>query len=139
VLLLLITFYQLTGTHIELSSRMVFVPMILLGMIILALGLGCLIASWTIKYRDLHMLVGYGLQLWMYVSCVAYPASIVPENLRWEIGLNPMAILMPAFRSCLFGTEPLAFSILAALILVLVAVVGLCSFASGERNFTDTI
>jgi len=139
VLLLLIGFYNLTGVHVGLSLGMVFIPAILLCMIVLALGLGCLIASWTIRYRDLNMLVGYGLQLWMYMSCVAYPASIIPENLCWQIELNPMAILMTDFRSCLFGTESIAYSAVSALVLLLVAGIGLWSFASAEKTFTDTI
>jgi lipopolysaccharide transport system permease protein len=139
VLLVIIGFYNLTGTHIQLSSRMIFIPLILLCLTTFALGLGCLIASWTVRYRDLNMLVGYGLQLWMYMSCVFFPESIVPANLRWLVDLNPMAMLILALRSCLFGVEHYVLSIPALLVLVVIAIIGLWSFARTERNFTDTV
>ena len=122
VLLCIIGFYNLTGTHIELSSRMIFIPLILLCLTTFALGLGCLIASWTVRYRDLNMLVGYGLQLWMYVSCVVFPESIVPANLRWLVDFNPMAMLILALRSCLFGVEHYVLSIPALVVLVVIAI-----------------
>jgi lipopolysaccharide transport system permease protein len=139
VLLLIIGFYDLTGTHIALSPRMIFIPLILLCLTIFALGLGCLIASWTVRYRDLNILVGYGLQLWMYASCVLFPESIVPANLRWLVDLNPMAMLILAFRSCLFGVEHYVLSVPALLVLLVVAAIGLWCFARAERNFTDTV
>jgi len=139
VLLLIIGFYNLTGTHIALSPRMIFIPLILLCLTIFALGLGCLIASWTVRYRDLNMLVGYSLQLWMYASCVLFPESIVPANLRWLVDLNPMAMLILAFRSCLFGVEHYVLSVPALLVLLVVAAIGLWCFARAERNFTDTV
>jgi lipopolysaccharide transport system permease protein len=139
VLLVIIGFYNLTGTHIELSHRMIFIPLILLCLTTFALGLGCLIASWTVRYRDLNMLVGYGLQLLMYASCVFFPESIVPANLRWLVDLNPMAMLILALRSCLFGVEHYVLSIPALLVLVVIAIIGLWSFARTERTFTDTV
>jgi homopolymeric O-antigen transport system permease protein len=139
VLLLIIGIYNMTGSRIVLSHRILLIPLILFCLTIFALGLGCLIASWTVKYRDLHMLVGYGLQLWMYASCVFFPESIVPANLRWLVDLNPMAMLILATRSCLFGIEHYVLSIPALVVLVLISILGLWSFARAERNFTDTV
>ncbi len=85
------------------------------------------------------MLVGYGLQLWMYMSCVVFPESIVPANLRWLVDFNPMAMLILATRSCLFGVEHYVLSIPALVVLVVIAIIGLWSFARTERNFTDTV
>jgi homopolymeric O-antigen transport system permease protein len=139
VLLLIIGYYNLTGTHIGLSPRMIFIPLILLCLTTFALGLGCLIAAWTVRYRDLNMLVGYSLQLLMYASCVLFPESIVPANLRWVVDLNPMAMLILALRSCLFGVEHYVLSIPALVVLLVIAIAGLWSFARAERNFTDTV
>jgi lipopolysaccharide transport system permease protein len=139
VLLLIIGIYNLTGTRVELSPRMVFIPLIIFCMGLLALGLGCWIASWTVKYRDLHMLVGYCIQLLMYVSCVIFPESMVPRFLRPAIDFNPMAMLILAFRSCLFGVEHYVLSLPALLVLILISLIGLWSFASVERTFTDTV
>ena len=139
VLLLIIGLYNLTGTRIGLSPRMIFIPLILICLTTFALGLGCLIASWTVRFRDLNMLVGYGLQLWMYASCVFFPESIVPANWRWLVDLNPMAMLILALRSCMFGVEHYVLSLPGLLVLFLIALIGLWCFARAERNFTDTV
>jgi lipopolysaccharide transport system permease protein len=139
MLLLVIGFYNLTGAHIELSPRMIFIPLILLCLTAFSLGLGCWIASQTVRFRDLHMLVGYGLQLWMYASCILFPESIVPKNLRWLVDFNPMAMLILALRSCLFGVEHYVLSIPALVVLFVITIIGLWSFFRAERNFTDTI
>jgi lipopolysaccharide transport system permease protein len=139
VLLLIIGFYNLTGTQIELSPRMIFIPLILFCLTAFALGLGCWIASQTVRFRDLNMLVGYGLQLWMYASCVLFPESIVPKNLHWLVDFNPVAMLVLALRSCLFGVEHYVLSIPALVVLFVITVIGLWSFVRAERNFTDMV
>src|SRR5580700_414199 len=105
VLLAVIAFYELSGKRIELGIKMLALPLVLGVMALLALGLGCLIAAATVKYRDLNIIVGYTLNLWMYGSLVIYPRSAVPPSLLWLLALNPMASLIECYRSSLFGTE----------------------------------
>jgi homopolymeric O-antigen transport system permease protein len=141
VLFVVIGFYELSGRRIELSLRLFELPLILGLMALLALGLGCLIAAATVKYRDLTIVVGYMLNLWMYGSLVICPRSAVPANLHWLITLNPMASFVECYRSSLFGTEhanaqPL---IIATAITLVVATVGVTCFKRAERTFTDTI
>jgi lipopolysaccharide transport system permease protein len=141
VLFVVIGFYELSGRRIELSLRLFELPLILALMALLALGLGCLIAAATVKYRDLTIVVGYMLNLWMYGSLVIFPRSAVPANLHWLIALNPMASFVECYRSSLFGTEhadnqPL---IIATAITLVVATVGIACFKRAERTFTDTI
>jgi lipopolysaccharide transport system permease protein len=141
VLFLVIAFYQLSGRTIVLSPWLFTLPLILGLMALLALGLGCLIAAATVKYRDLTIVVGYMLNLWMYGSLVICPRSAVPGNLSWLMTLNPMASFIECYRSSLFGaehaqTQPLMGAILITL---LVAAAGLACFKRAERTFTDTI
>jgi lipopolysaccharide transport system permease protein len=141
VLFVVIGFYELSGKRIELSLRLFELPLILGLMALLALGLGCLIASATVKYRDLTIVVGYMLNLWMYGSLVICPRSAVPANLNWLITLNPMASFVECYRSSLFGTEhaqaePL---MIATAITLVIAGVGIVCFKRAERTFTDTI
>src|SRR5271166_6579322 len=91
VLFAVIAYYELSGRKIDIGPKIFALPGIVLAMALLALGLGCLIASATVKYRDLNIVVGYTLQLWMFGSFVIYPRSLVPDNLQWLMNLNPMA------------------------------------------------
>src|ERR1700741_1410764 len=66
VLFAVIGFYEFTGTKIDIGPKILALPGILLAMALLALGLGSLIASAPVKYRDLNMVVGYTINLWMF-------------------------------------------------------------------------
>jgi lipopolysaccharide transport system permease protein len=141
VLLLVIAVYELNGRRIELGVKMLALPLVLAVMALFALGIGCLIAAATVKYRDLNIIVGYTLNLWMYASLVFYPRSAVPPNLLWLLQLNPMASLIECYRSSLFGTEHTEVqpAIIATVITLIVAVAGLWCFAKAEGTFTDSI
>jgi len=141
VLLVVIAFYESSGRRIELGINLLALPLVLGVMALLALGSGCLIAATTVKYRDLNIVVGYTLNLWMYGSLVIYPRSAVPQNLLWLLALNPMASLIECYRSSLFGTEHTEVqpAIIATAITLIVAVAGLWCFVKAEGTFTDSI
>jgi lipopolysaccharide transport system permease protein len=141
VLLLVIAFYELSGRRIEIGIKLLALPLVIGVMALLALGLGCLIAAATVKYRDLNIVVGYTLNLWMYGSLVIYPRSAVPPNLLWLLALNPMASLIECYRSSMFGTEHTEVepAIIATVITLVVAITGLWCFAKAEGTFTDSV
>ena len=80
VLFTVIAAYELSGRKIDIGPKIFALPVIVLAMRLLGLGLGCLIASATVKYRDLNMVVGYTVNLWMFGSFVIYPRSMVPDR-----------------------------------------------------------
>jgi len=141
VLFVVIAVFDLTGTHVAISPRAILVLPILVAMALLALGLGCIIAAATVKYRDLNMIVGYTVNLWMYGSLVIYPRSMVPAEWRTLMACNPMATLVEWYRASLFTTEhalinPLYFAV--GFILVIL-IIGLWCFIRSEGTFTDSI
>jgi|ERR1043166_618818 lipopolysaccharide transport system permease protein len=69
----------------------------------LALGVGMLAASLTVKYRDLRHVLPFLLQVWMFASPVIYPTGIVPPRWRWLLAFNPMTGVLEGFRSALAG------------------------------------
>ena len=140
-LLLVVAACKLGGAKVDLSPRIALLPLWLLEMAGLALGLGCLIASATVRYRDLNIIVGYTLQLWMYGSLVIYPRSSVPDHLQGLLLLNPMASVVECYRSSLFGTEhaPAQAALIAALIILIILAAGLWRFMRAEGTFTDSI
>jgi lipopolysaccharide transport system permease protein len=141
VLIVVIGFYEMSGRRIEIGIKLLALPIILGVMALLALGLGSLIAAATVKYRDLNIVVGYTLNLWMYGSLVIYPRSAVPPKLLWLLALNPMASLIECYRSSLFGTEHTEVqpAIIATAITLVLAIAGLWCFAKAEGNFTDSV
>jgi lipopolysaccharide transport system permease protein len=141
VLFAVIAYYELSGRKIDIGPKILALPGILLAMALLALGLGSLIASATVKYRDLNIVVGYSLQLWMFGSFVIYPRSMVPDNLQWLMNLNPMASFIECYRSSLFGTEHAQTqpAIIACIITFILLVAGLWCFTRAEGTFTDSI
>jgi lipopolysaccharide transport system permease protein len=133
--------YELGGRRIELSLKILALPLVLADMALLALGLGCIIAAATVKYRDLNIIVGYTVNLWMYGSLVIYPRSAVPANLQWLLVLNPMASFVEAYRSTLFNTEHTEVqpAIIATTMTFAIAVIGIWCFTKAEGTFTDSI
>ena len=134
-LLVLLPFF---GVLFTLS--LLWVPMLLLMVLCLALGVGTLFSALIVRYRDFVGLMGYLLQIWMYVTPVVYPASLVPERWRWILYLNPMTGLTEGFRAAFLGKSiepgPIVLSSIAS---VVILAAGLAYFAKVERRFADII
>lgn len=123
------------------SPMILFTPLLLLEMMLLALGCGSIIAALTTRYRDLGVLVNFGLQLWMYATPIVYPASRIPSGLRWILFLNPMAPVAESFRQIwLGGGEATGIQIAGSVgITALILAAGMLFFQRAQRSFTDTI
>ncbi len=95
----------------------------------------------TTKYRDLRVLVGFGVQLWMYATPVIYPLSSAPEKYRWLIVANPMSAVVETFRYGFFGTGVFSWAYLgySAAFTVVLLLVGVAIFNRVERTFMDTV
>jgi lipopolysaccharide transport system permease protein len=88
---------------VGLTLNLLFVPLLILQMALLALGVGLLSAAMTVKYRDLRHALPFIIQLWMFASPVIYPASVVPEKWKWLLLINPVAGIIEGFRAALTG------------------------------------
>lgn len=129
------------GAPIHPQMAIIFVPLLLLQMALLGIGVGCFISSYTTRYKDFSLLVGFGVQLWMYASCVFFPLSSVPENYRWLLVLNPMVPLIEGFRYAFLGAGIVERWQLGVGFAVscLIFFVGVMIFRRTERTFADTI
>jgi len=141
LLVVIIGFYVYMGARFPLTFLAVLLPMIMLVIGILGVGFGIIISSVTTKYRDLSMLVTFGMQLWMYATPIIYPLSQIPEKYRVLYLINPMATWIEAIRYVFLGvgtvTMGMMFSSLAITIVVLI--LGLFLFSRIEKTFIDTI
>lgn len=134
-------YFATQGTTVRPAASLIIVPMLVLQMAILGLGFGILISSLTTKYRDLGLLLGFGMQLWMYATPIVYPLSQVPEKYRYLFDLNPMASVIGSFRTALFDVGAInSVGIQTSWgITLLILALGILLFSRIERSFMDTI
>jgi lipopolysaccharide transport system permease protein len=135
ILLLLMLWYGV-GWSVHLLAA----PLLLLAVIFTALGVGTLLAALTVAYRDFSSLTAFLVQIWMYVTPVIFPVSIVPAQWKWLLYLNPMTGLVEGFRSAFLGKPfDMAALSLSFVISLVVFVAGVAYFEKVERRFADII
>lgn len=142
MLLVFWVFYLVRGdTSIVVSPMLLLLPLCILQMIILSTGCGVIISSVTTKYRDMQMLVGFGLSLWQYASPIAYGLGLIPERYLGLYLLNPVTPIITTFRYSLFGFGffNMEYYLISWIISLVVFFVGLVLFSRIERTFMDTI
>lgn len=116
-------------------------PLIVIWIGVLGGSLGLIISSLTTKYRDLNILLAFGIQLAMYATPVVYPLSEIPEKFSWLAYVNPMCAPIEFFRIAFYGAghlEPTMIITSTAMTFVF-AFLGLILFTRNERNFVDVI
>jgi lipopolysaccharide transport system permease protein len=123
------------------SLSIAIVPVLLLLMMLTAYGVGMFLSALNAKYRDIKHVTFFMTQLWMFISPVVYPTSMVPERFRFIYQLNPLAGILETFRWALLGNRPfpadmLLFSTIISLILF---IIGIFYFKKMERFFADII
>ena len=142
LLLGVMVWYAIDGVSVQLSTNLLYIPLLLLMMAGIGLGLGIIISSLTTKYRDFTVLVTFGVQLLMYATPVVYPMSVVENmQLKFWLSLNPLVPIVEAFRYALLGVgsfESLHLLYSAAFICI-VLVIGLLIFGKVEKTFMDTV
>lgn len=119
-------------------------PVLLLQMAMLGLGFGVIVSALTTKYRDLAMLVSFGVQLWMYATPVTYPASMIMDKFPHLMGLymlNPMTPIVELFRAAYLGVEGfnMLYWIPSFAVTLIVLFVGVILFSRTEKTFMDTV
>jgi len=136
-----IVVYVIAGYEIHTNFLVVIIPVLMIQTAILGLGTGIIVSSLTTKYRDLTILVGFGLNLWMYLTPVVYPISEVKGILRTLILINPMSAIVQNYRYALLGVGSFE-SFYWGVSLVMTAIIfmiGALLFNKVEGTFMDTV
>jgi lipopolysaccharide transport system permease protein len=122
------------------SAVLIAVPLLTLLTAALALGAGLWLSALTVQYRDLRHVVPFLIQLWLFVSPVVYPLSLIPMHYRWLARLNPMTGIIEGFRSSLFGQRwDLAGLLLSTVFAAALLISGAHVFRRLERTFADVV
>ena len=137
-----LAYYALTGQVHPNWGAWLLIPMVLLHLGMLGLGFGIIISSLTTKYRDLSILVTFGVQLWMYATPIVYPLSQLGDGLMKTILLiNPVTAPVEVFRYAVLGQGTIlpGYLILSGAVSILVVVLGIMLFNKVEKTFMDTV
>ena len=139
VLGILMLIYRIAPT-----ANIIWLPFFLLLAMATALGFGLWLAALNVRYRDVNYLVPFLVQIWMYLTPVIYSVTLIPEQYRWLLALNPMTGVVEGFRWALLGgvmavEPPGALFAVSVAISLLVLVTGAIFFRSTERTFADII
>jgi len=137
-------FFYFQGAHLKINASIVFFPILVAFMGVLGLGLGMMISSTVTKYRDLNNLVGFGVQLLMYISAVMYPMELIKEKLPkfgWIVQYNPLAYVIETSRYMLLniGSISILGLVYTMAITLIVFFIGLLIFNRTEKSFIDTV
>jgi lipopolysaccharide transport system permease protein len=142
VLLGLMAFYGVVPTTAVLA-----LPLLLALTFAVALGAGTWLAALNVEYRDVHFVVPFFVQIWLFVSPVIYPARTVVAKIEglglpgWLYGLNPMVGVVEGFRWALLGigTPPASIVWASAGVAAVMLVSGIAYFRRVERTFADVV
>ena len=142
LVLIFLAYFLVTGAISPNWEAWVLIPVVLVHLGLLALGCGIIISSMTTKYRDLSILVGFGVSLWMYATPVVYPMSTLGNGLmKTVLMINPVTQPVELFRYALLGvgTVDWTFYGLSWVLTIVVTLLGIMIFNKVEKTFMDTV
>ena len=115
-------------------------PFTLLALIT-ALGCGLWLSAINVKYRDIQYAVPFGIQIWMFVTPVVYPSSLIPDGFKWLYGLNPMVAVIEGYRWALVDKPfpPIGMMTISVMVSLALFVGGLYYFRRMEKDFADVV
>ena len=137
-------YYYVTLNSFHINFTILLFPLLVVMLGCLGLGFGLIISSMTTKYRDLRFLVSFGVQLWMYVTPVIYPLSVMKNNFphyMWVIVANPLTSILETFKYGFTGVGVFNWGYLAYsfVFTVVILLLGIVVFNRVQKNFMDVI
>ena len=127
--------------HIQPGWGLLLWPVLTIPLVLLALGVGMIISALNVKYRDIKFAIPFFIQLWLFITPIIYPTSIIPERFRVLIALNPLSGIIEAFRFAILPSRHLDWQLLliSLAITLFILIIGFVYFQKAERVFADII
>lgn len=136
-------FFQADGASLEISPRILLLPLFVIQALAVGFGAGLILSSLTAVYRDLQHTLGFATQIWMYATPVIYPISKVleklPDQWHWLIQLNPLIVPVEGTKWCFLGIGSLTPSslVISWCVTLLILVTGFFYYNTVERSYID--
>ena len=129
-------YYGITPTITILS-----LPLFILLAIATSMAVSLWLSALNVEYRDVRHTIPFLTQIWLFITPIAYPSSLLPEKWQLLYGLNPMAGVVEGFRWALLGksSETGGLMIVSITVVIVFLVGGLIYFRRMERSFADII
>lgn len=125
---------------VGITLHVLMAPVLVVLLVLLAVGVGMLMAALNIKYRDVRYALPFIIQLWMFASPIIYPSSLVPARFKWLIATNPLSGIIDGFRSSVLGKSFDWTSLLIASAITLALLVfSAYTFRRMEKTFADVV
>ena len=133
--------YDLQGSSVYPNLTALLIPVYMIQTAALGLGVGVIVSSLTTKYRDLSILVSFGVSLWMYLTPVVYPISSVGGIMGTLIMINPMSPIIQNFKFALLGAGSfeLKYWMVSLAVTFVIDLIGILLFNKVEKTFMDTV
>ncbi len=127
--------------HVPPTRALLLIPVFALNMLLLTMGVSMFLAALNVRFRDIKYAIPFLIQLWLFVTPVIYPVTIVPRRFQAILGLNPLWGVVEGFRAALFPARALNSQLMWSSVVMTVAVfaVGAIYFRRTEREFADII
>jgi ABC-type polysaccharide/polyol phosphate export systems, permease component len=134
-------YYIIQGVAVMPNMYALLFPVLIVMLAGLALGFGIIVSSMTTKYRDLSILFGFIVQLWMYATPIIYPLSTMSPQKQWIAALNPITSIVETFKYGVLGTGTFSWYQLgySFVFMVIVLGIGIVMFNKIQRSFMDTV
>ena len=138
-------YFFVVGSNIQITWVAILMPFILIQLGMLGMGCGIIISSLTTKYRDLQVLIGFGVSLWMYISPVIYSVSTIGNTLSPKMAtlmmLNPVTPALELMRYGWLGagTTPFGYWGISWIVTIIILFIGMILFNKVEKTFMDTV
>lgn len=141
LLAIIIAYYYIMGENVHPNISLLWLPVWIAQLACLGLGFGIIISSLTTKYRDLTILVSFGVQLWMYLSPVVYPTSSLSGTYKILVMLNPVSPVLSNFRYACLGCGQIEYGywIISLITTLIILALGTILFSKVEKTFMDTV
>jgi homopolymeric O-antigen transport system permease protein len=125
---------------VQATGNLLMLPLLIALITMFTWGFGMWVSALNVRYRDIGVILPVFIQLWMFVSPVAYPVNLVPAKWRWLYFLNPLAGIIEGFRAAILGLEfnwgPLAYATVITFVLFIYSAY---AFRQMEKSFADII
>jgi lipopolysaccharide transport system permease protein len=141
ILMAIMLFYRFVlHNQVPFTWKLLFLPLLMIPVIAFTFGVGILVASVNVKYRDVGVALPVLIQLWMFTSPIVYPSKYVPVRWLTFYSLNPVVGMIDGFRGAMFGTHVSTFSLVACgIVTVLMLSTGVLVFRHAEESLTDLV